>query len=118
MARATWTVLKYKTASGRRLITKYVNELVSDDQYRAQRQFERLAKYGIQWGPPHVKHVQDNIYRLKLQTNHGHHRFLFFLFRSRYFVILHAFRKQTNAIPQKDIDIAIRRRDDFISRVE
>jgi len=116
MPKYKWFVSLYQKANGRCPVQDYLEDLIADDKARAINKLKKLGKYGIQMGPPHVVHVRDRIYRLRLRTNHGHHRFLFFLFQGKKFIILHAFTKQTDAIPQKEIDMAMNYRDDYVSR--
>lgn len=59
-----------------------------------------------------AKHIQDDIWELRP----GHNRILYFHFRDGKYIILHMFRKKTNKTPKREIEKAIKERNDFFQR--
>ena len=71
-----------------------------------------LERYGTKIGEPYVKHLEDDIWELRPLRN----RILFFCWKDNKFVLLHHFVKKTQKTPRKEIETAIRRKQDYLSR--
>ena len=71
-----------------------------------------LERYGTRIGEPYVKHLENDIWELRPLRN----RILFFYWEDNKFVLLHHFVKKTQKTPRKEIDTAIRRKDEYLSR--
>ena len=70
-----------------------------------------LRKYGVSLGMPHARPVAG-IWELRPGPN----RFFYIARSGRRFVILHGYRKQSQAAPQREIDTAKRRWTDLQER--
>jgi phage-related protein len=73
---------------------------------------ELLKNQGTNMPTNIAKHIQDDIWELRL----GNNRVLYFYFENNTFVLLHMFRKQTQKTPISEIKKAKKERNDFIMR--
>ena len=71
-----------------------------------------LESYGTRVGEPVVKHIEDDIWELRLLS----HRIFFFYWRDNKFILLHYFVQKTNKTPPKEIAQAKRNMKDFLER--
>lgn len=76
--------------------------------------FELLEERGIQLGMPHVRHIKDKIYEIRVEQDTNTYRLLYFVYTGRRFLMLHGFQKKTAKTPPGDIEIAEKRMLDFI----
>ena len=70
---------------------------------------ESLAKWGVNLPNVITKHIKEDIWELRP----GNNRILYFFFQNDTYVLLHMFRKTTNKTPKREIEKAIRERDDY-----
>lgn len=61
-----------------------------------------------------TKHITENIWELRPGNNR-----IFYLFcNGNHFVLLHSFRKKTQKTPRREIEKALRERDDYLKQKE
>ena len=73
---------------------------------------ELLSINGTRMSDNITKHITDDIWELRP----GNNRVLYFYYKDDTFVLLHQFRKKTQKTPQKEIDRALRERNDYLQR--
>ena len=110
----------YETTEGNSPVKKFYDELISKHKDQALaiiRIYEKkLEEHGMQinqkFKPNAIKLIDDGIYELRP----GDNRILFFSVVGDKFIFLHAFEKKTNKTPDKDKDIAKKRRKELKMR--
>lgn len=70
---------------------------------------ELLKRNGTNLPSVITKHIKEDIWELRP----GNNRVLYFFFENNTYVLLHMFRKKTQKTPTKEIQKAIKERDDF-----
>ena len=70
---------------------------------------ELLKRNGTNLPSVITKHIKEDIWELRP----GNNRVLYFFFENHTYVLLHMFRKKTQKTPTKEIQKAIKERDDF-----
>jgi len=65
---------------------------------------------------PYVRHLQGKLWELRARTRGVAYRLLYFFYTGRRIVFLHAFVKKTKKTPRREIDIAMRRLNDFLEQ--
>jgi len=100
-----WRVVFYKGSRGRSPIAEYLNLLPVAEQAAAEETFRLLREFGLSLGMPHAKHVSGKLWELRPGAN----RFFYFAYIGRRFVILHAYRKQSQKTPPQELALAERR---------
>jgi len=100
-----WRVVFYTDGRGRTPIVEYLNMLPVAEQAAAQEAFSLLREFGLSLGMPHAKHINGKLWELRPGAN----RFFYFAYVGRRFVILNAYRKQSQKTPPQELALAERR---------
>ena len=100
-----WRVVFYKDRRGRSPIAEYLNALPVAEQATAAEAFRLLREFGVALGMPHAKHIGGKLWELRPGAN----RFFYFTYVGRRFVVLHAYRKQSQKTPSQELALAERR---------
>lgn len=108
----------YQKSNGQSPVRTFIESLRMTPEKSAQIQYRQtmhsigmLETAGTRLGERHTKYLEDGIWELRP----GYNR-VFFFFREDTFVLLHAFRKETQKTPQSEIRKAKTERTDWISR--
>ena len=118
-----YQVIFYYDKTGRSDIVDWLDDLKkSSDKNKSNRiNWEKtlayigaLEKYGTRLGEPFVKHIEEDIWELRPLRN----RILFFYWKDNKFVLLHHFVKQTQKTPRREIEAALRKKQDYVEREE
>ena len=78
-------------------------------QAKYVRMIDLIEEFGPQLGPPHTKAVAPGLYEIRIKAKEGIARSFFCYVEKQEIVVLHCFIKKSQAIPQKELDIALRR---------
>jgi phage-related protein len=100
-----WRIVFYKDSRGHSPIAEYLNVLSVAEQAAAEEAFRLLQEFGLSLGMPHARHVSGKMWELRPGAN----RFFYFAYVGRRFVILHAYRKQSQKTPPPELTLAERR---------
>lgn len=106
-----WRVVFYKGKRGRSPIAEYLDALPVNEQAASYEAFRLLQEFGTLLGMPHAKHIEGKLWELRP----GAHRYFYFAYVGRRFVILHAYRKQSQKTPPRELAIAQRRLAEILS---
>jgi phage-related protein len=115
-----YEVIFYEDDRGRSPVKDLLDEL--DAKARSNKQakqllskfalyIEMLEQSGTRSGLPYTKHIGNGIWELRPKD----HRVFFFGWEGNTIVLLHAFRKDTQKTPQKEIDRAEREMNDWLA---
>ena len=84
--------------------------LPKDLQAAFVRLAERIEAVGLERiGQPHVKHLQDKLWEMRLTGRDGIARALYVTAIGRRVIVVHAFVKKTQKTPRGAIELALRR---------
>lgn len=111
----TWEVDFYETANGSCPVADFLEDQTKQEQARIAREVELLEKYGTRLPPPHVKHLDGDIYELRVRGK-VHHRLLYAQIGPRHLLVLHAITKKRDEVRRTDIELAKSRLGDYRSR--
>ena len=104
-----WKVRYYEKANGRCPVKDYIDELDVHSKAKVVRTIELLEEFGIELSSPHVKHIVDKIWELRVSSE----RIFYFIYRNEEIILLHGFTKKKEKIPSREIEIAQNRYQDF-----
>ena len=104
-ARPSWRIVFYKNARGDSPIKEYLNDLPVAEQAAVREAFRLLREFGTLLGMPYARHIRGKLWELRPEA----HRFFYFAYVGRRFVVLHAYRKQSRKTPRRELAIAERR---------
>jgi phage-related protein len=110
-----YSCIFYESADGKSPVEEFIESL--DDQ--AQDSFilkkQLLQDFGPQLRYPHTDHIEEGIFELRFKGTEGQIRVLFFFFYGKRIIFSHGFVKKTQKTPRKEIEIAKRRRQNFLA---
>jgi phage-related protein len=106
----TWTVDFYCDARDRSPVLDFINALPKREQAKLLRALGLLQEFGSLLGMPHARPIEGKLWELR----GGAERVFYFAYTGRRFVLLHAYRKGTQAAPRQEIETALRRMADFV----
>ena len=109
-------VVFFTDAGGRRPVVEYLESLPPKARVHFARNFQLLQEFGLSLGEPHRKHVHGKLHELRISWNKNAYRVFFVVDSERRAVLLHIFQKTTQRLPQREIETALKRWDQHISR--
>lgn len=115
-----WQVEYYKKENGEIPVLEYLLTLDAKIRAKAFSEIELLQKHGINLREPYTKSIKGNKYknlfelRVKFSTNTS--RIFYFTYEHNTFVLLNGFTKKSDATPQKELDKAIKYKQDYERR--
>ncbi len=111
-----WTVEYYRDEKGKEPVADFIDSLPVGAQTKVLRLINLLGDYGVLLKDPYTKQIRDKIREIRIRDRRGAVRFLYFTFTGRRFILLHGFVKKSDKTPEREIDIAERRMNDFLQR--
>lgn len=112
----TTSILFYQETVGDVPVVDWLKELKRNNLkgfLNCAARIDRLATYGHELRRPVADYLRDGIYELRAKHRNVQYR-IFYYFEGQNVVVLnHAIVKKTSAVPQKDIDLAIERKNKF-----
>lgn len=76
-----------------------------------------LEDYGPDLKQPYSKHLEDGIFELRVKFSSNITRTLYFFAKGKRIILANGFVKKTQKTPKKEIDLAKRRRVDYLERI-
>lgn len=111
-----WVIEYYIDANGKEPVADFIESLPLAAQAKVLRLTALLADYGVLLKEPYTKQIKGKIRELRIIDNLGAIRILYFTYTGRRFILLHGFVKKINRTPEKEIMLAEKRMNDFLSR--
>lgn len=91
---------------GRSPVREYLDALALKDRQKAAAYIRELKRQGHNLRRPMADYVGQGIYELRPGAN----RVFYFFFMRDSAILLHAIRKKTDKLPQRDIELCIKRK--------
>ena len=107
-------VLYYVDEKNRNFVWYFTTTLSKAEQQKCFEYIAYLEEAGEEVRRPVGDYLGNKLYELRPKQT----RIIYFFFFKDYAVLLHAFRKKSNAISETDIKIATKRMNDFILRYQ
>lgn len=115
-----WNIEFYATKNGNEPVTQFLNSLSSKHRAKAIWEIDLLEKHGLSMKMPYVKNIQGKKYKglmeLRVQQGNNISRIFYFLPLNNTFVLLHGFIKKDWKTPRKELETALRYKEDYIRR--
>ena len=111
-----WQIEYYESAAGRSPVEEFIDSLDAKSQARIARTLDFLEEFGIDLGMPYARHLEKQLWELRVRHVRNRYRIIYFLHTGQTFILLHGFTKKTGVVPRADMEIAERRRDDYLYR--
>ena len=107
----------YETRDGKSPVEDFIVSLDNTTQKKFIYKSELLAIMGPQLREPHSKNISNGIFELRFEGKEGQIRVLFFFLHNKKIIYLHGFVKKTQKTPKKEIDIAVKRKIEYLRRI-
>ena len=113
-----WTVILYTTEKGDSPIGDFISSLPKKEEAKTLREIDLLEQKGIYLNFPHSSDIEGykGLRELRIRFSSDNIRIIYFLDIKDTFVLLHGFRKKTQKLPKKELEIAITRMKDYLKR--
>lgn len=102
-----WEIIFFETSREDRPVEKFFKKQRPQAQAKMGRLIDLLEKYGSILGMPHAKMLGGGLYELRVRGKEEI-RIVYF-FQKQNIYLLHAFKKQTQKTPKKELEIAAQR---------
>ena len=111
-----WAVEFYKSIDGKEPAKEFFNSLSLSARAKVVKLIDLSSEYGVLLKEPYTKQIRGKIRELRIKDSQGAVRILYFTFTGKRFILLHGFIKKTDKTPEREIEIAEKRMNDFIQR--
>jgi phage-related protein len=111
-----WNIEYYESTSGKRPVEEFIDTLDAKSRARIARTFDLLEEFGINLGMPYARHLEKQLWELRIRHGRNRYRVIYFSYAEHTFILLHGLIKKTGPVPRADMEIARKRRDDYLSR--
>ena len=111
-----WSIEYYQSEAGRSPVAEFIDSLEASARARIARTLDLLEEFGVELGMPYAKHLEKQLWELRVRQARNRYRIIYFLASGQTFVLLHGLTKKTGPVPRSDLETAERRRDDYLSR--
>lgn len=111
-----WNIEYYQSGAGRFPVEEFIDSLDAKSRARIARTLDLLEEFGISLGMPYARHLEKQLWELRVRHGRNRYRIIYFLHTGQTFIMLHGFTKKTGPVPKVDLGIAESRRDDYLSR--
>ena len=99
-------------------VEKFIKEQGKPVRASILKHIELLNKHGIDLGMPYVKFIESKIYEIRIKDSSNNYRLFYFSYTNKTFVVVHAITKKTQKTPRSDIELSIKRMNNFIKGKE
>jgi phage-related protein len=118
----TYDVEFYQKENGEVPVREFLLSLPPKMRAKAFSEIELLKIHGPELREPYTKPVKGKnnkgIYELRIKFSSDISRIFYFTYRESIFILLHGFIKKTNKTPVREIDRAIRYKEDYERRCD
>jgi len=113
-----WSIEYYMTSEGKCPVQEFIDSLSAESKAKYIFIADLLEEHGISVKEPYVKPLTGTkkLFEIRIKDKMNIHRILYFAFTGRELVLLHGFTKKTEKTPRGEIETAVRRMEDYLSR--
>ena len=111
-----WRAVFYTTETGRCPALEAIRALPKADRVEIGQTLQLVQEEGPEVGRPFTEPITGAVSAIRVRVGRTRWRIFFFAHLGEELVLLHIFVKKTRAMPRREIEIAERRRTDWLSR--
>ena len=104
-----WPVEFYQNENGQAPVRDFLLSLQPKARGKVLQVIQILSEFGIDLPFPYSSQVEGRLRELRARYGKNQYRVLYYGDADRVFVLLHAFEKRSQKLPQREIRIAIER---------
>ncbi len=110
-----WKIEFYHSPVNKSVVFDWFVQREAKVQAKFAQIFDLLQAKGILVGMPYVRPiVNTKLYEIRVEQSSNIYRILYFAYTGQRFILLHGFQKKTQKTPKKEIEIAQKRRKEFL----
>ena len=109
-----WTIDFYESKRDKVPVENWLDKLNKKKRAKIIRTITLLEEFGTKLIEPYCKLIRNKLYELRIKFSSNYYRIIYFLHTERRFILLHGFTKTSKKIPEKEIKIAEKRRQEFL----
>lgn len=102
-----WQIILFETKRGEKPVEEFILQQNSQAKAKIAHLIDLLEKYGPMLGMPHSKKLTSELYELRIRGKQEIR--ILYSFKKHNIYLLHAFKKQTQKTPHKEIEITLKR---------
>lgn len=115
-----WQVEYYKKENGDIPVLDFLLTLDAKMRAKAFSEIELLQKHGINLREPYTKSIKGekykNLFELRVKFSSNISRIFYFTYKNNTFVLLNGFTKKSDETPKRELDKAIKYKEDYERR--
>jgi phage-related protein len=113
-----WKVILYTTEKNDNPVGDFIKSLSKKEAAKIYREIDLLEQNGIYLNFPHSSDIYGykDLWDLRVKFSSNNIRIIYFLDIKNTFVLLHGFRKKTQRLPKRELEIAKARMENYIKR--
>ncbi len=111
-----YNLVFYTTERGDSPVDDFLDSLDKKSRAKVAAHVSLLEEYGPNLKRPYADIVRSKIREFRIHHSSNQYRILYFFQMREQIVLVHAFSKKTQQLKEKDIELAERRREDWIRR--
>jgi phage-related protein len=111
-----WEIELFATANGKEVVADFLDSLPYRHRAKAIWEIELLAMQGTGLMLPYVRHIDGELWELRIKFGSDISRIFYFIPAKNKIVLLHGFVKKTDKTPAGEIDITKKRLLDYKER--
>ena len=115
--RMIFEVIAYEDVNGKIPVQDFLKQLTPKMRAKMYGMLEILQEKGSMLREPYSKYIEDGIFELRCKFGSDITRVMYFFYYDGKIVLTNGFIKKTQKTPQEEIQIAKKRRIDFIERM-
>ena len=104
-----WPVEFYQNQNEQKPVREFLLSLRPKPRGKVLQGIQILSEFGIDLPFPYSSQVEGRLRELRVREGKNQYRILYYGDANRVFVLLHAFEKRSQKLPQREIRIAMER---------
>lgn len=108
MEETVWSIETYETSSGEKVVDEFIKKQQPQAKAKIAHIVKLLKQYGNRLILPHSKALGSGIYELRIKGQEEI-RIIYCFTPQKTIYLLHGFKKQTQQIPSRELNIALQR---------
>ncbi|MDJ0535277.1 MAG: type II toxin-antitoxin system RelE/ParE family toxin [Xenococcaceae cyanobacterium MO_207.B15] len=112
-----WKIEFYQSPNGNPVVYDWFLKQEPKVKARFAQIFDLLQDKGTSVGMPYVRPiVNTKLYEIRVEQSTNIYRIFYFAYTGQRFILLHGFQKKTQKTPKKEIELAEKRRKEFLAQ--
>ena len=111
-------VILYARKDGSVPVKDFIMSLSGKIQAKVLMEIDLLEEYGNELDGKYTKYITKGIYELRVRISSNRVRILFFFYSDKKIILTNGFIKKTQKTPIREIETALKYREDFFNREE